>query len=196
MSYSFTDIKKTYNGQIVLDNLSLDFNDTGIYLLKGDSGAGKTTLLKLLSGIEKLDTGTHLSIRSTSISFQDNRLFPWLTALENILIVHENPKDNHLLALAKEKLALLGFSEDDMNKRPDELSGGMKQRVSLLRAILYPTEVLLLDEPTKEMDSLLVKKICEMLKDEARERLVILSSHDDLSMYIEFDGTIIIPKIS
>ena len=114
---------------------------------------------------------------NVSVAFQEYRLFPALSAIENV-----TEATNSSLIEAEKMLQNLGFSKSDMNLRPEKLSGGMKQRVSLARAILKKTPILLLDEPTKELDSEIKTALYTIIKNESKKRLVIFISHsqDDI----------------
>ena len=87
---------------------------------------------------------------------------------------------------AKALLSRLNFSEADMYLMPSQLSGGMKQRISFARAIMKNSSCLLLDEPTKELDAELVKKLSEIIENEAKSRLVILVTHDEEQKFKDF----------
>jgi ABC-type lipoprotein export system ATPase subunit len=111
--------------------------------------------------------------------FQEYRLFPTLGALKNAAISNENNIDK-----AHALLSRLGFEENDMKKKPRELSGGMKQRVAFARAVLKPAPILILDEPTKELDFETVATIHEVIAEEAKKRLVIVVTHDDITDFL------------
>ena len=87
-------------------------------------------------------------------------------------------------------LTSLGFTANDMHLRPSELSGGMQSRVSLARAFIKKTDLLLLDEPTKELDTALVQKVCDLINSLSRDRLIIISTHDDLENHLTFKDII------
>lgn len=179
MSLSVNIKEKRFKEKTVLSSLSFDFPDTGLFLITGKSGIGKTTLLRIIAGLDKDFSGEIIGggIKNTSFDFQEYRLFPQLSALENITLVsYENPSAQDL-EKAKKMLKEFGFSESEFSLLPSELSGGMKQRVGLIRAILKDTPILLLDEPTKELDPALQEKILNVIKKESLKRLVIMVSH-------------------
>lgn len=180
MSLIIKDVSKSYDDKPVISNLSYEFPSTGVVAITGASGAGKTTLLRIISGLERNFSGEVIKKENAKISFafQEHRLFPNLTALENIVqIVHDAPCEQDVLN-ARTLLSELGFSEHDMSLYPSELSGGMKQRVSLARAFLRPCSIMLLDEPTKELDGELVKKVLDIVKNISRTCLVIIVTHN------------------
>ncbi len=184
MSLILSEIKKSFEKKIIFDDFSYEFNDTGIYAIVGDSGIGKTTLLRMIAGLDnrykgKIEGG---GAKNVSFAFQEYRLFPNLTALENVAFTLGDKWNEEMLPSSKQMLSFLGFSDSDMNLYPSELSGGMKQRVSLTRAFLKKSNVILLDEPTKELDDKLREKIYELIIKESQTRLVIIVSHlsDDI----------------
>ena len=177
MSLSVKDLKKSFGEKQIFNGFRYEFSEKGIYAICGESGAGKTTLLRIISGLDTDYTGSVSGggFKNVSFAFQEYRLFPALTALENAVVPigdGESAKKNATLLLLR-----LGFSEDDLGKLPSELSGGMKQRISLARAILKKSPVLLLDEPTKELDSALRETVYGILAEESKRRLVILVTH-------------------
>ena len=178
MSLLIKNLKKTFGDKIVFSDFSYEFPDKGLYLIKGDSGAGKTTLLRIISGLDTAYSGDVLGggIPQVSYAFQEYRLFPTLTATENVLISSKTENESDV-EKAKSFLSRLGFSSQDMNLYPSELSGGMKQRVSLARAFFSESKILLLDEPTKELDPTLCSVVLNMIAEEAIKRLVIMVSH-------------------
>ena len=169
-------LKKSFGSKTIFDGFSYTFEECGIYVLVAPSGRGKTTLLRVIAGLDKDYTG-EIDAKSASYAFQEYRLFPMLNALENIThILWEHPKADQI-ANAKTLLASLGFSESDMQLYPNALSGGMKQRVSLCRALLADRKILLLDEPFKELDDALRERLRKILSLEAGKRLIILTAH-------------------
>lgn len=180
MSISLVNVSKSYDKKVIISNLSYDFPDKGAVVITGPSGVGKTTLLRIISGIEKNFDGQVLYSDNTviSFSFQEHRLFPNLTAVENLtkILFNKPTQDDYIRACSM--LYRLGLSSSDINLYPRELSGGMKQRVSLARAFLHDADVVLLDEPTKELDPALVKTVTEIISELSEDKLLIIVSHD------------------
>ncbi|MBE6712201.1 MAG: ATP-binding cassette domain-containing protein [Ruminococcaceae bacterium] len=168
------DLSKAYDAP-VLEGFNYEFPEKGLVLIRGASGCGKTTLLRILSGLEKPDGGEILSERELKIScvFQEARLSPHLTALENVLLVRSK-KDKKR---ARECLAQLGM-ENDAGKYPDELSGGMRLRVSIARSLYYGGDLYLWDEPTKELDPENRKKVTRIIQSLAENACVVVVTHD------------------
>ena len=166
-------VRATYENNTVLNDLSYTFEDKNKYALIGTSGIGKTTLLNILCGIRKADGGTVISDYSRpSYIFQDPRLFPWMTALENVELVYndkERAKDI-LLSLLKDTNALKNF--------PNELSGGMKQRVSIARALAYDGDIVFMDEPFQGLDAETRQEVRKLVFESLADKTVIMITHD------------------
>ncbi len=180
MSLTLSDIAKTFGEKTILKNFSYSFPTTGIFAITGDSGIGKTTLLRLIAGLDKKYTGSICGggFENCSFVFQEYRLFPKLTAYENVALTAYQKATNSEKTMAKNMISSLGFTDSEMNLYPDELSGGMKQRISIARAILKKTPILILDEPTKEIDPELRSKVLELIKKESDTRLVLIVTHN------------------
>lgn len=179
MSLKLNNISKKYADRNVINAFSYTFEKKGLYFILGESGIGKTTLLRIIAGLEPEYGGSveNGGISNVSFMFQEYRLFPALNALKNAAIsVKDNSTDR-----AEKLLLRLGFSESDLKKRPNELSGGMKQRVAFVRSVIKDCPVLILDEPTKELDSDTVRIMHEIIREESERRLVIVVTHDDVS---------------
>ncbi len=158
----------SYGDKKVLQDFSAEFGN-GITLLTGPSGFGKTTLLHTVAGLIEPDSGEIIGRpERISLMFQDDRLLPWLTALQNIEIVcDDREKAMHYLRAVE--------LEAEAGTRPAALSGGMRRRVALARALAYESDLLLLDEPFKGMDIPLIKRLAPLLQELTIP--VILSSH-------------------
>lgn len=151
INMSFYDIKKETN---VLNDLSLKIKKGNIYILIGPSGCGKSTILNLMADIIKPTSGTIEKPSNIGYMFQTDNLLDWLNILDNVLIglkikkqLTEQSKNKAINLLTKYGL------KDFMYSYPKELSGGMRQRVSLIRAIILNPSLLLLDEPFSALDS-------------------------------------------
>ena len=181
MPLELKNVSKKFGEKIILKGFSYSFNNRGLYAITGESGVGKTTLLRLIAGLDKDYTGSieGAGIGQVGFAFQEYRLFPQLTAIENVVFVISDRKDTAVLEKAKKILLNLGFNPEDMNLLPRELSGGMKQRVSLARAFISDFPIILLDEPTKELDEKNAAAVREIIKSLAKDKLIILVSHND-----------------
>jgi NitT/TauT family transport system ATP-binding protein len=140
-----------------LDALSLDVSPGEFVCLVGASGCGKTTLLNVVAGLDRPTAGSvDVGRRNVGLLFQEGALFPWLTARGNVELALRlrGTKDRHARrARALELLDLVQLA-DAAGRRPHELSGGMRQRVSLARALAQDADILLMDEPFGALDAM------------------------------------------
>lgn len=173
MTIEIRGLRKYYSGLAVIDGLDLQLPERGIVGLSGPSGCGKTTFLNLLAGLQKPDQGeiTGLADGEISMVFQEDRLLPWVSTLENIALV---ARDHQSAAEWLDKMQLNDFGD----AYPSELSGGMKRRVALARALAFESKLLLLDEPFLGMDLELKQSIYGLIRETGQSRLVILVTHD------------------
>ena len=148
---SYYDLKKETK---VLSNLSFKIKEGNIYSLIGPSGCGKSTILNLVANIIKPTNGTIIKPENIGYMFQKDNLLEWLSVLDNVLIgLKINKKlTKEKVIYAKELLIKYGL-EEFIDSYPEELSGGMRQRVALIRAIILNPKLLLLDEPFSALDS-------------------------------------------
>ena len=178
----FNDVNKIYNPNKnneyhALKNVNLTIKDTGLVLLVGKSGSGKTTLLNLISGLDKISSGTlDISYNEpyASFLFQDAQLLEQYTVKENLLLAMNISNHKVDISTYIKKYELEGL----LNHKANELSSGQKMRVAFVRAILCNRPMLICDEPTGALDSINAKIMAEELIHASRERLVIVASHD------------------
>jgi NitT/TauT family transport system ATP-binding protein len=143
-------------GPLVLDDVNLSIESCEFVCLLGASGCGKSTLLNLIAGLDRPTTGTiDVPAEGAAVMFQESALMPWLTARQNVelaLRLRGVPR----AARRNEALELLDTVNlaDAAEKRPHELSGGMRQRVALARALAQDRPVLLMDEPFAALDAI------------------------------------------
>ena len=170
------DLTKKYGDKTVIDHLTYDFPTSGAVALMGPSGCGKTTLLRLVAGLEKADGGTvEKEGLRLSYAFQEPRLVPTLTCRENVTLVL--PKDRDLAA-ADDLLTAFEL-RDAACQLPAALSGGMRQRVSLARALAYGGDVLLLDEPFSALDEALKARVAAVIRERTKNALLLMVTHDE-----------------
>ena len=196
---SVKNLRKVYRSKkaeevVALNNVSIDFPETGFVFLLGKSGSGKSTLLNAIGGLDKFDGGEIIikgkssadftqadfdSYRNTFIGF----IFQEYNILENFSVAKN-------LALALELQGKKADNEEVMKllrqvemeqyakRKPNELSGGQKQRVAIARALIKNPEIIMADEPTGALDSNTGKQVMDTLKELSKTKLVIVVSHD------------------
>lgn len=172
MCITLDKVSRSFDGRQVLQNVSMELPKRGAVCFFGPSGCGKTTLLRLICGLDKPDSGRVQVPQGTRFSchFQEDRLLPWYTAEENLRLADEDIDAQAWL----DKVLL----PDAGKLYPDELSGGMRRRVSLARALAHDSDVLVLDEPVRELDEATAEKMLELIKQSVGDRLLILVTHD------------------
>ena len=180
-----TNVTFAFGKQSIFENLSLELKKGEILAIMGPSGYGKTTLLGLASGLLKPQKGEILnSFEKIAYVFQEPRLFPWLTVKENLLAVMDKTDENTEKTV-NDCLALVGLA-DAADKYPDELSGGMKSRASLARALSYGGDLFLLDEPFAALDEDLRRDLAIKIKDYLRARgssaILVTHNREDAEM--------------
>lgn len=182
--------------QVALDSVSLAFRDNEFVAILGPSGSGKTTMLNVIGGLDHFDSGDLLidgistkdfrdrdwdAYRNNRIGFvfQSYNLIPHQTILENVELALTLTGVGHSerRQRAREALEAVGLGEH-VNKRPSQLSGGQMQRVAIARALINDPEIVLADEPTGALDSTTSVQVMDLLKDVARDRLVIMVTHN------------------
>ncbi|MBE6543357.1 MAG: ABC transporter ATP-binding protein [Ruminococcaceae bacterium] len=168
----FDKVSKSFGDKKVIDVLSFEISKGEKVCLTGPSGSGKTTALRLIMGFEKADQGEVLVDGRISAVFQEDRLFPTFTALENVKAVCDDE------GLALQVLKTVGLLEDK-DKLITQLSGGMARRVAIARALAYPFDILVLDEPFTGIDESRKNEIIGAILDEVKDKTLILVSHDE-----------------
>lgn len=192
----FENVSKSYEeGNIIIDDLSLDIQEGEFLTLLGPSGCGKTTLLKMInkliepnSGVIKVDGKTLMQWdtvelrRSIGYVIQSIGLFPHMTIEKNIRYVLDlqDKDDNDSTKRAEELIELVGLDKSYLHKKPSELSGGQKQRVGVARALAADPDIILMDEPFGAVDEI----VRSMLQDELKKlqkdlnKTVVFVTHD------------------
>ncbi|MBE6699464.1 MAG: ATP-binding cassette domain-containing protein [Ruminococcaceae bacterium] len=189
-----TNVTFAFDKKNIFIDFSMELNKGEILAVMGPSGCGKTTLLGLVAGLLKPQSGEiQNSFEKTAYVFQEPRLFPWLTVKENLLVVM-NEKDTNALKTVMECLSLVGL-DDALDKYPSELSGGMKSRASLARALAFGGDLFLLDEPFSALDEELRLTLSIKIKDYLRARgaSAILVTHNREDAESIADRTLIFP---
>lgn len=169
-------LSKSYSGEAVLTNLTLTLNAQKKYCLMAPSGSGKTTLFRILMGLEKPDSGSLDGLTDLKLSavFQEDRLLESFTALENIRFITGRRYSDETIRNALLRL----LPSDSMEKPVCEFSGGMKRRTAILRALLAPSDMLIMDEPFAGLDSATKAAVIDMIKEYTKEKLLLFSTHN------------------
>ena len=167
-------VAKKFGKLKVIDNISLEIKRGESVVLFGPSGCGKTTFLKIISGIIKPTSGEIFKdYGKLGFVFQEDRLIPWLTVEENLLFVNEDK------TLSDKILSMVGL-EKFKKYYPSELSGGMKKRVNIARALVVNPDFLILDEPFSSLDyHIKIKLIKDFLELKKKFEISVLAvTHD------------------
>lgn len=180
-----------------VDNFSFELLEGEFIALVGPSGCGKSTILSILSGLESLDSGTIITNKNIGYMLQTDALFDWLTILENCLlglkIKKELTEENKQYVVSLlEKYGLKDF----MNSYPSHLSGGMRQRVALIRTLATKPDILLMDEPFSALDYQsrlsISDDVYKIIKGEGKS--IIIVTHDIAEAISMCDKVIILSK--
>ena len=193
---NLTKIYKTKGGVTVkaLDNVTVDFPETGMVFLLGKSGSGKSTLLNVCGGLDSPTEGEIIvkgrsskafsqsdfdSYRNTFVGFifQEYNILNDFSVEDNIALALElqgKPKDKKAIAALLEEVDLTGYAK----RKPNTLSGGQKQRIAIARALIKAPEIIMADEPTGALDSATGKQVFDTLKKLSQNKLVLVVSHD------------------
>ena len=182
--------------QKALDDVSLNFRDNEFVAILGPSGSGKTTFLNIIGGLDRYDSGDLIingistkkykdrdwdTYRNHSVGFifQSYNLIPHQSVLSNVelALTLSGVSKKERRRRAVEALEKVGLG-DQLNKRPNQMSGGQMQRVAIARAIVNAPEILLADEPTGALDSKTSVQVMEILKEISKDRLIIMVTHN------------------
>lgn len=183
-------VNKSFKNTKVLENVNFNIENGEVVSLIGESGAGKTTTMRIISGLDKADSGQVLidseelskdTRKKLGLVFQGFNLFPHMTVLQNITEAPIN-----VLKLSKEEANKKAFDilkslaiEDKSKSYPCELSGGQKQRVAIARALAMKPKYICFDEPTSALDPRLTDEVGEIIKKLASEGIgVLIVTHD------------------
>ncbi len=180
----------------ILNDINFTLNKGKVLSIVGPSGGGKTTLLHLCAGLLDVEEGKITnSFTTSSFAFQESRLLPWKNVIDNIALglLANGVKKAEAIKLSQEVALKFGLEEEDFEKYPKDLSGGMKQRVSFARALVVKPSLLFLDEPFSALDIGLKKELQTHLLNEVEENnLTILFITHDLMEAIRLSDKILL----
>ncbi|MER1957280.1 MAG: ABC transporter ATP-binding protein [Solibacillus sp.] len=189
----------SYDGTTkILNNIDLDVKEGEFLVFMGPSGCGKSTFLRMIAGLEGFDNGD-IIINGTSVKeahpdsgvvFQDYSLFPWLTAQANVVLAlkqrNKKKSKKELAHIAEDYLTLVNLGHA-LKKYPGQMSGGMKQRAAIARALSYGSDLLLMDEPFGALDPVTRIQLQDLIVQirAQQNRTVVFVTHDvDEAIYL------------
>ena len=185
-------LSKSYGTLTVLKNVDLTLDRYKTYCLMSPSGTGKTTLFRILMGLEKADEGDIIwnvgsgagTETDTDVSrplristvFQEDRLCPTFSPLENVMMVQKGKSSEFSMEEIRTTMCRL-LPEECLNRPVSTLSGGMKRRTAILRALLTRSDLLLMDEPFTGLDEGTKDEVIKFLKEYRQDRFLLISTH-------------------
>lgn len=178
MSVKIKNIKKSFGRREILNGIDITLEDDSIYCLMGPSGIGKTTLLRIMMGLEKPDSGVIEGLEENDISvmFQEDRLIEWMDAVDNVALVRKEEKNKNARKKTEENLKLI-LPEECLHQPVAQLSGGMKRRVALARAMNFPSKLIILDEPFTGLDRQTKMEVIEYILKMRGKRILLAATH-------------------
>jgi len=184
-------VNVSFNGTVVFNDFCEEFEKNKINCILGPSGCGKTTLLNLISGTLQEDSGQITKPLRVSYVFQDESLIPQKTARKNLEIVLKGVyKDKTELRAVIDKFLMISDLQKAADLYPHEMSGGMRQRLALIRAFAYPSDILLMDEPFKALDIMLrdslIKSFLNLYGEDKRTVIFVSHNIDEALMIGDF----------
>ena len=197
-------LTKSYDKKCILKNINLKINDNEQVSIIGKSGCGKSTLLRCIARLEKIDKGQILIdneninnikkfYNKVGMVFQSFNLFENMTVLENLIIAPAKLKiqtKDEAIKVAKGYLKEINL-ENKINEYPKNLSGGEKQRVAIIRALMEKPKILLLDEPTSSLDPQMKKEVLELVTKLKDYNMTIIVVSHELNFVKDFSSRII-----
>lgn len=197
MELHINKISKSYGSLTVLHNITMTLQQDICYCLMSPSGSGKTTLLRILMGLEHPDSGSVtisspgkqlVSISSLKVSavFQEDRLVSFLSPVENVRLTAGAFMEPSLIRQEMKKL----LPEECLDRPVSTLSGGMKRRTAILRAMLTPSELLLMDEPFTGLDEEMRRHVIAYIRQTRGQRFLLVATHQAEEVQL-LDGQII-----
>ena len=187
MSMGLNNVSFSYGDTTIVRDFTWELPKRGVLCLWGPSGCGKTTLLRLLARLEQPKSGTVVVPERVSMVFQEDRLLPWLTALENVTLCGVEA------SAAQEMLSALGLTKEETGALPSALSGGQQRRVALARALAADSDLLLLDEPFNGLDETTWRTVVPLVQRYAADRPVVLVTHVRQQAQA-LDATLLVPQ--
>ncbi|WP_312432485.1 ATP-binding cassette domain-containing protein [Lacrimispora sp.] len=190
MELKVNHLSKSFGTLNVFMQVNLSLHSGQVYCLMGSSGSGKTTFFRILLGLEEADSGSMEGLQGTRASavFQENRLCESFTPADNITMVIPGRSSRSRTQAREELLRLL--PEEALSRPVSTLSGGMKRRVAIVRALSVPCDMILMDEPFTGLDEITKRTVIQYIKEKTRDKLVIISTHQEEDVAL-LNGTLI-----
>lgn len=169
-------VSKWFDTNLVLKDFDAVFTEGQVNCLMGASGIGKTTVINLLMGLMKQDSGEIRGIEGRRIAavFQEDRLIEHFDAIKNVRLVCDKSVTAEFV---EQEFQMVGL-EEYKNKPVIKMSGGMRRRVAIVRALLCESDLVIMDEPFKGMDEALKNKVIEYTRQRTKGKTVIFVTHD------------------
>ncbi|MDY4560214.1 MAG: ATP-binding cassette domain-containing protein [Peptostreptococcus porci] len=181
----FKDISKSYGNKIVLKNFNIDIREGQTTFMLGKSGSGKTTFSKIVLGLEKIDTGeiSGLDGKKISVVFQEDRLMENMTIGSNFKMTVDSHINRKQIVEKMEKIGLF----QPLETKISELSGGMKRRISILRAFLIEFDLIVMDEPFRGLDEETKEIVMNFVIQNIKGKTAIIITHnkDEVEYFAE-----------
>lgn len=192
MNFSAEHLSKSYQGRLILADVSVSLKTGERLCVMGPSGCGKTTLCRILAGLERADGGSLQGFGAVRLSmvFQEDRLAGHLSAVENTMLALGGRDAKRTAAAALERLGLAG---EERNKPVRQLSGGQRRRVALARAMLAPGELLILDEPFRGLDRQTRSLATSFVLEQQGERPLLYVTHEEAETEALGGGRLALP---
>ena len=169
---------KSFDGEKVLEGITFDFGEPGIYIVEGSSGSGKTTLLRIIAGLEHCDEGSVETNGKIGFVFQEPRLFENVSLLDNVKLAAGRKAQEVQNTDPAELLAAVGLS-GSVEKLARESSGGMQQRAAICRALYFAPDILLCDEPFSAIDNANTILAAGLLDRFSEKGICIVATHGE-----------------
>lgn len=169
-------ITKQYDNTYVLNHVNLEFGEGKITCIMGPSGGGKTTLVNIIMGFVKPDSGIINGLEDKRIAavFQEDRLCEGIGAVQNVKMVCDKKVSEHQI---KKDFSEVGLSDYE-NKKVRDLSGGMKRRVAIVRAVMAQSDIIIMDEPFKGLDDKVRQHVIDYIKQKTKGKTLIVITHN------------------
>ena len=191
---NISNINKSFGSTHVIKDVSLDIKSESFTVLVGPSGCGKATMLRMIAGLEEINSGTSAidgkvvndlppKERNIAMVFQSYALYPHMTVFDNMAfgLKIEKKSKEEITERVMEAAKILQI-EEYLERKPKQLSGGQRQLVWIIRALLRNPSIIIMDEPTSSLDKSNKQKIYNIIEEIGIQKTIIVISHDDISL--------------